>query len=970
MEPPIHVLHVDDEADFGEMVATYLQREDEQIEVYTATSPEEGLEILVDRDIDCIVSDYDMPGYNGIEFLDLVQEEHPTIPFILYTGKGSEEIASEAISAGVTDYLQKEPGTEQYTILANRIINAVNQARSDQEVERIREYFRTILDQASDYVMIVGEDGQVDYISPAVERVLGYSPEELKQRDAFEYIHPDDQSTATAGFTELFEHPDQEHTVEFRARHADGSWRWLEVRGRNLLDDPVIEGVMVNVRDITERKEREQDLERQEFLFRRVQDIADIGVWEYDIQKEELSWSDGVRPILGVEDDFELTIEKGLEFYHPEDRDEIRRVFNEAIEDGTEYDRELRIVRPDDTVRYVRSYGEVRTDGSGNAAVLRGVFQDITERIEREKQLLRYEYAFKSSLSGIAVANLDGEVTNVNPASLEMWGYDDRDDVIGRSVTEFWKDPEKAASGLETMKEQGNWEGILEAVRADGSTFYARGAASLLTDDEGEPIGVMSSFVDITERKRRERELRAEKEKYSTLVEQSHDVITVIQDGEIKFVNQEVTETLGYEKSDLLGKPFLEVIAPEDRDRLIERYLQRLDPESKSPPSQYDAHFLAKDGEQRVANISAATIQYEGEPADLVALRDQTERKRYEEKLAEAKERYESLFDSIRDAILVEDADRRIINANPTFTDLFGYELEAIEGKSTRYLYESEDEFEAMGEAIEDHIDDPKITHTVAFEKESGQTFPGEINMSYLRDASGEVIGFIGIIRDITGRIERLRQIYMVDRILQHNFNNDMNVIEGYAENIRDATTGEIASSASKILKSSQKLLQTVEKEHDVTEFLASQPETTTHEIGQEVATLVSDMRERYPDAEISMDIQSEATVRAVPEITLAIEEVLQNAIIHADTDSPRIQVQVEVCDNTLEISVADNNPHIPEMEHKVLMEGEEMTPLYHGSGIGLWLVNLIVAHSDGVVDVEATEPRGNEVTIRLPAGN
>ena len=263
MEAPIHVVHVDDDADFAEIVAAYLSREDDRIAVHTATSAEEGLDIVAERDVDCIVTDYDLPGYDGLESLERLQERYPEIPVILYTGKGSEEIASEAISAGVTDYLQKKPGTEQYTILANRIVNAVSKARSERELDRTREYFSTILEQASDYVMIVGEDGQVEYISPAVERVMGYAPEELAESDAFEYSHPDDASKAATAFIELFEHPDEENTVEFRARHADGTWRWLEVRGRNLLDDPVIDGVMVNVRDITERKRREHELERK-----------------------------------------------------------------------------------------------------------------------------------------------------------------------------------------------------------------------------------------------------------------------------------------------------------------------------------------------------------------------------------------------------------------------------------------------------------------------------------------------------------------------------------------------------------------------------------------------------------------------------------------------------------------------------------------------------------------------------------
>ena len=128
---PIRVLHVDDDPAFVDLVETFLEREDDRIDVETATSAAAGLERL-DDDVDCIVSDYDMPGLTGVEFLERVRAADDERPFILFTGKGSEEVASEAISSGVTDYVQKGIGSEQYEILVNRIVNAV-------EAKRVRD---------------------------------------------------------------------------------------------------------------------------------------------------------------------------------------------------------------------------------------------------------------------------------------------------------------------------------------------------------------------------------------------------------------------------------------------------------------------------------------------------------------------------------------------------------------------------------------------------------------------------------------------------------------------------------------------------------------------------------------------------------------------------------------------------------------------------------------------------------------
>ena len=115
-QDPIQILHVDDNANFGDLTATYLEKEDDRFSVETATSAGEGIDIISHRPPDCVISDYDMPEMNGITFLDAVRQEFPDLPFILFTGKGSEKVASDAISADVTDYLQKESGTEQYTI--------------------------------------------------------------------------------------------------------------------------------------------------------------------------------------------------------------------------------------------------------------------------------------------------------------------------------------------------------------------------------------------------------------------------------------------------------------------------------------------------------------------------------------------------------------------------------------------------------------------------------------------------------------------------------------------------------------------------------------------------------------------------------------------------------------------------------------------------------------------------------------
>lgn len=137
MRNAIRVLHVDDDPGFADLTAQFLRRESDQFEIETEIRGGDALDRLGDPDeeIDCLVADYMLPDMDGLELLAAVRETYPE-PFILFTGKGSEEVASDALRGGATDYLQKQSGTQQYELLANRVRNAVETARSERQVSR------------------------------------------------------------------------------------------------------------------------------------------------------------------------------------------------------------------------------------------------------------------------------------------------------------------------------------------------------------------------------------------------------------------------------------------------------------------------------------------------------------------------------------------------------------------------------------------------------------------------------------------------------------------------------------------------------------------------------------------------------------------------------------------------------------------------------------------------------------------
>lgn len=161
MTKAIRVLLVDDEPDFADMTGLFLERERELFETGAEVDPEAALARLESGDFDCVVSDYDMPGMNGLELLEAGREVRSELPFVLFTGKGSEEIASEAISAGVSGYLQKETGVDQYTVLANVVENAVEKHRTERALHESERRFEAVFNDPFSFIGLLETDGTV-----------------------------------------------------------------------------------------------------------------------------------------------------------------------------------------------------------------------------------------------------------------------------------------------------------------------------------------------------------------------------------------------------------------------------------------------------------------------------------------------------------------------------------------------------------------------------------------------------------------------------------------------------------------------------------------------------------------------------------------------------------------------------------------------------------------------------------------
>ncbi len=171
---PIEVLHVDDDPSVLEITKSFIETKTERLTITTVSTPTEVLAELRERTYHCVISDYEMPIHDGLELLNQVREQHPDLPFVLFTGKGSEEIAADAINAGVTGYLQKG-GPDQIQRLANRVEHAAVEYRTRIESER----YSTVLRALGYPTYVVNDEAEFEYVNRAFVELTGYDREEI-----------------------------------------------------------------------------------------------------------------------------------------------------------------------------------------------------------------------------------------------------------------------------------------------------------------------------------------------------------------------------------------------------------------------------------------------------------------------------------------------------------------------------------------------------------------------------------------------------------------------------------------------------------------------------------------------------------------------------------------------------------------------------------------------------------------------
>jgi PAS domain S-box-containing protein len=337
-------------------------------------------------------------------------------------------------------------------------------------------------------------------------------------------------------------------------------------------------------------------------------------------------------------------------------------------------------------------------------------------------------------------------------------------------------------------------------------------------------------------------------------------------------------------------------------------------------------------------------------------------------------ERYETILETIRDGVYVLDETGEITWVNDVLTTEFdtGYTREELVGTHVSKLLSESDIRKCQSVISTLYTSDTRESDRceIALQTKYGTDIPVELHLTLLPVEDGRFQGTVGVVRDITNRKQREEWLQVLNRILRHNLRNQMNVISGRAELLAEKSPPAAREQVETINDAIEELVQisekTVQVQNALMEARSSREQTDAVEI---VTTVCEDFRNREYPVDLSLETPDSARVHADESLAIVIENLLENAVEHTDQNRPTIDVSVTPeasgPEAWVEIRIADEGPGIPPAELETLRRGE-VTPLRHGSGIGLWLVKWLVERYGGDVSFRERNNGGSVVTIRL----
>ena len=450
----------------------------------------------------------------------------------------------------------------------------------------------------------------------------------------------------------------------------------------------------------------------------------------------------------------------------------------------------------------------------------------------------------------------------------------------------------------------------------------------------------------------------------------SDGFLTIDEQSTIVFANPAIEAILGYDPSELVGQSKLTLIPErlrEAHERGLEAYIQT--GEKHIDWNGIELPALHKDGHEVPVQISLQEHSYDGQRLFTGIFRDLTEQKTRQR-------RFEAVFNNTYQFTGLADCDGTVLEANEAALSFADLDRDDVVGKPLweTYWFQLTDEAARTARTAVEDAKDGKFFREELRLQGSNRTAIIDFSVRPITDSDGETQLLVPEGREITELKLRRQHFELLHRLLRHNLRNDLNVINGSAELLaKELTDDELEEYATGIAETSSRLIRLNETAKELATITLNNDYSRTDIVVQDVLEeTVTELQAQYPESSIEVDIPTDIVVPADARLQTAFKELLENAIVHADTEEPSIEVSLvhSDADDTIGIAIIDSCPAIPETEQAGMFNEDPITPLKHGSGMGLWLARLIIEDYGGYLDYERCDDddRGNCITIYLPA--
>jgi PAS domain S-box-containing protein len=910
MTGSVRVLHVDDEPDFADLTAQFLEREDERIDVVSETSASDGLARLADGAFDCIVSDYRMPGMDGLEFLASVRERYPDLPFILFTGRGSEEVASDAITAGATDYLRKRNGTEQYQLLANRVLNAVEQYRSKRraaELDRIRTLTRDINQT------LVRADSREEIET----RVCGI----ISDSDPYLFAWIGDVDAET-------------DRVEPRASAGveDGYLDDLTVTADESPTGQGPGGTAIRERRVAVSQDVADDPEfepwRDRALERGYRAVAAVPLAYEETLYGELVVYAG-RPDAFDEDERALLVELGDDISHAfhsfdvreqlrEERDRREALFGNApapVIAGTIHENgEHRISDANDAFENVFGYGAEEVVGEDVAEVV------VPPGTERHEQFRKRVMAGGPTIAEVERTTADGP----RDFLLTVVPYGGDDEGAGGWYAWYTDISERTEREQAIEELHSTTDAFMEATTPED-------VAETTVDAVRDVLEMPANGVYLYD------------EKAGRLAPVSWTAKT----------EEVVGEPPTFAPDEGLAGTAFETGEPQIYDD-VSTVPERLNPDMDVRSQiiyPLDEHGVLLIGSPDPGAFSDIDISFAGTlAAHATTALERVER---ENELARRQQLFEAILETSIEGILVVDENREYATWNQQFVDMWGVPEELLgdeaEGLGFEYALDQLEHPQEFIDGVEYLYGHPHEESRDEIRLADGRVF--DRYSAPIRTDDGSYFGRVWFFRDITEQETRKRELARQNErleefasVVSHDLRNPLNVAQGRLSLAREQRDSEHLESAAEAVDRSISLIG------DLLTF-AREGERANCVETVDIAEICDDCWQNVETADATLVNGTERAIRADPgRLRQLFENLMRNAVDHGGQE-----ITVTVGDLDGGFYVADDGPGIPEGERDQVFDAGYSTAR-EGTGFGLDIVREIAeAHGWNVRVTDST---------------